>query len=101
MPKKYNILYLSIAERDLTNIIEYIYKDNPSASVSFLNIIDENISRLSNFPELGKVPNDNRLKNIGYRMLIIKDYIVFYVIKEKIIEIRRILRGRRKYEFLL
>jgi toxin ParE1/3/4 len=101
MPKRYDILYLSIAERDLTDIFAYIYKDNPSVAASFLNTIDDTISKLAEFPELCKVPNDNRLKNLGYRMLIIEDYIVFYVSKEKIVEIRRILHGKRKYEFLL
>jgi len=101
MPKKYDILYLSIAERDLTDIFEYIYKDNPSVAASFLNTIDNTIAKLADFPEMGKVPNDSRLKNLGYRMLIIDEYIVFYVIKEKIVEIRRILHGKRKYEFLL
>jgi len=101
MPKKYDILYLSIAERDLIDIFEYIYKDNPSVAASFLNTIDNTIAKLADFPEMGKVPNDGRLKNLGYRMLIIEEYIVFYVIKEKIVEIRRILHGKRKYEFLL
>ncbi|MBN1798156.1 MAG: type II toxin-antitoxin system RelE/ParE family toxin [Spirochaetales bacterium] len=101
MPKKYDILYLSIAERDLTDIFEYIYKDNPYVAASFLNTIDNTIAKLADFPEMGTVPNDSRLKNLGYRMLIIEEYIVFYVIKEKIVEIRRILHGKRKYEFLL
>jgi len=82
MPKKYDILYLSIAERDLTDIFEYIYKDNPSVAASFLNTIDNTIAKLADFPEMGKVPNDSRLKNLGYRMLIIEEYIVFYVIKK-------------------
>jgi len=36
-------------------------------------------------------------------MLIINNYIVFYVVNENIeeIEIRRILHGKRKYKFIL
>jgi len=82
MPKRYEILYLSIAERDLTDIFDYLYKDNPSAAASFLNTIDDTITKLADFPEMGKFPNDSSLKNLGYRMLIIEEYIVFYVIKK-------------------
>ena len=50
---------------------------------------------------MGVIPNDLRLKSLNYRMLIIDNYLVFYVVKDCIVEIRRILHGRRKYAFLL
>ncbi|MCP4155290.1 MAG: hypothetical protein GY757_46620 [bacterium] len=34
-------------------------------------------------------------------MIIVENYLVFYVLKEKIIQIRRILHSARNYEFLL
>ncbi|MCP4148635.1 MAG: type II toxin-antitoxin system RelE/ParE family toxin [bacterium] len=41
------------------------------------------------------------IRDRGYRMLIVENYLVFYVLKEKIIQIRRILHSARNYEFLL
>ena len=100
---KYQIRYLPIAEKDLKEILSYIQNDNPEAALNLLNEIDENILQLKSFPYKGKAPEDDYLQSKGYRMLVIKTYIVFYVVDENIkeIEIRRILHGKRKYKFLL
>ena len=99
--KKLKIHYLSIAEKDVTEIIDYISKDSPNAALNLINKIDTKIKVLSDFPEIGKIPDDVRLEKLGYRILIIDNYLVFYVIKNEEIEIRRILHGKRRYEFLL
>ncbi|MBW2644338.1 MAG: type II toxin-antitoxin system RelE/ParE family toxin [Deltaproteobacteria bacterium] len=95
------IRYLSTAENDLDNIFDYITKDNPSAAVSLLKKFDDSISHLAFNPELGVVPKDDRLKKLGYRILIIGKYLVFYVKKANNIQIRRIIHGARQYSFLL
>jgi len=94
------IRYLATAERDLDDIFEYIMKDRPVVASSLLEEIDRSISRLSRNPELGVVPKDDRLKKLGYRVLIIRKYLVFYVVKNESIQIRRILHGARQYGFL-
>jgi len=65
--------------------------------------IDENISQLKDFPCKSKKTEDESLKSKGYQMLVIGNYLVFYVVFEnkKIVEIRIILHGKRKYKFLL
>jgi len=50
---------------------------------------------------MGVVPKDDRLKRLGYRLLIIENYLVFYVIKFETIQIRRIIHGARQYGFLM
>jgi len=94
------IRYLATAERDLDDIFDYVMKDNPVVALSLLEEIDRSISHLSCNPELGVVPKDDRLKKLGYRVLIIRKYLVFYVVKNKSIQIRRILHGARQYGFL-
>ena len=94
------IRYLATAERDLDDIFEYIMKDNPVVASSLLEEIDRSISHLSCNPELGVVPKDDRLKKLGYRVLIIRKYLVFYIVKNESIQIRRILHGARQYGFL-
>lgn len=101
MSQKYKIEYLPIAEQDLAEIIEYIMLDNPEAALSLVNKFDEAISILEVFPHSGAIPNDIRLQSLDYRMLIVDNYLVFYVVFDQIIEIRRILHGKRKYSFLL
>ena len=101
MSIKYKIVYLPVAERNLSEIFEYISRDSPSAALSLLDKIDKDVSRLAEFPQLGKTPQDNRLQKLSYKMLIMNNYLVFYVLKQKTVEIRRIIHGKRKYEFLL
>lgn len=101
MERRYQIEYLPAAEQDLEDIIEYIQLDNPPAAAGFLNHLDESISQLSLFPLMGTIPKDHRLQALGYRMLIIDHYIVYYVVLQEIVEIRRIVHGKRRYGFLL
>lgn len=98
--KKYKIVYLSVAKRDLMEIVEYIKKDKQTAAIEFIEQIDTSISQLECFSEMGKVPQDLRLRRFNYKVLIVGNYLVFYVIRKNVIEIRRILHGKRRYDFL-
>lgn len=100
MNNKFRIDYLPIAEQDLTEIIEYVLLDNPSAAVDLLEEINSAISKLEDFPYLGYVPKDNRLIHLKYRILVLQNYLIFYVVSDGVVEIRRILHGKRKYDFL-
>jgi addiction module RelE/StbE family toxin len=97
----FKIQYLSTAENDLDDIFDYIMKDNPSAAVSLLEKFDRSISQSAVNLEIGAVPKDDRLKKLGYRMLIVGKYLVFYVVKANTVQIRRIIHGARQYSFLL
>lgn len=101
MNPDFTIQYLPIAQQDLEEILTYIEKDNVIAAASFINEIDQKISQLTQFPHSGLIPKNERLEKLGYRVLIIHQYLVFYVVKDFVIEIRRILHGRRRYDFLL
>lgn len=98
--KKYKIVYLSVAERDLMEIVEYIKKDKQTAAIEFIEQIDTAISQLECFPQMGKAPQDLRLRRFNYKVLIVGNYLVFYVIRKSVIEIRRIFHGKRRYDFL-
>ncbi len=100
MSNKLRIEYLPIAEKDLTEIIEYIQIDNPTVALTLLVEIDKTISKLAYFPYMGHTPKDQRLIQLNYRMLVVENYLVFYVVLDDVVEIRRILHGKRKYDFL-
>jgi toxin ParE1/3/4 len=100
MSGRYEIRYLPTAEADLEEIFDYIVRDNPSAAASMLEKFDDAISQLADNAHLGVAPRDDRLRRLGYRMLIIGDYLVFYVVKSKTVQIRRIIHGGRTYRFL-
>jgi toxin ParE1/3/4 len=101
MISPFKIRYLSTAENDLDDIFTYILKDKPSAAASLLKNFDSSISQLAFNPELGVVPKDERLKKLGYRILVVGKYLIFYVIKGKTVQIRLVIHGARQYSFLL
>lgn len=97
----FSVRFLSIAEEDFTEIISFIAADNSKAAENLANKIEKNLVLLSDNPLLGKIPSDSDLKLLGYRYLIIENYLIFYTIERRIIFIHRILHGARNYKSLL
>lgn len=97
----YNVRFLSIAEEDFTEIVSFIAADNVKAADNLASKIEKNLELLSENPKLGKTPSDDDLKSIGYRYLIVENYLIFYTIEQRTIFIHRILHGARNYKALL
>ena len=98
---KYQIRLLNIAEEDFTEIISFIAADNPTAADAIASDIEKNLELLSINPNLGRIPREEELRNLGYRYLIVKNHLIFYTIEERTIFIHRILHGARNYKTLL
>jgi len=101
MTNPYTIRYLKTAENDLIDIFDYIKQDKPSVAATYLERFDHMISQLASNPFIGMVPKDGRLKKLGYRILIVDKYLVFYVVKSKTVQVRHVIHGARQYEFLI
>ena len=103
MSTPFDIRYLQTAEADLEAIFDYILVDSPPAAVSMLEKFDHAISRLAVNPEIGADPKDDRLRKPGYRVLVVGDYLVFYVVKsrKRTVQIRRIVHGARRHSLRL
>ncbi|MEN6351770.1 MAG: type II toxin-antitoxin system RelE/ParE family toxin [Syntrophomonas sp.] len=98
---KYNVEYLPLAYEDLEDIFTYIVADDPGAAAKLLNEIDAAILHIEDFPDMGVTPKNQRLANKGYKMLVVNDYLVLYVVAGNIVEIRRIVSSKRNYTKLL
>jgi plasmid stabilization system protein ParE len=96
----YPIRYLPAADQDLMDIMDYIMVDNPEAAYELVDQIDGAITRLGQFPLSCPEPDDERLKNLNYRMLVVDNDNVFYVFNNDRVQIRRILHGSRSYDHL-
>ena len=99
--QKYNIKIFSAAKKDLTDIIDYINTLSPQSAIHQYDNIIEKIGSLESMPERCPLLKDNLLRIRGYRMLIADNYIVFFIIAGNTVQIRRILYGGRKYDWLL
>jgi toxin ParE1/3/4 len=101
MPDKYALRYLPIAQGDLLSIYGWIAKDSPNRALKFVDELDEYIELLAKHPMLGREPRHPKLREYGYRVLIIESYLVFYVIRKKTIEIHRVIHGSRNLDDLI
>jgi|SRR5450759_2294442 toxin ParE1/3/4 len=101
MPEKLVIRYLPIAQDDLIGIYDWIAKDSPSRAASFVKYIDKRIGALAQSPNLGRIPRHPRLKEYGYRALILDAYLVFYIIRGQTVKIHRVIHGSRNLSHLI
>jgi toxin ParE1/3/4 len=101
MPGKAIVRYLPVAQDDLLSILEFIAKDSPSRAVSFVDKLDDRIGQLEEQPHLGRLPRHSRLREYGYRVLIIESYLVFYIIRGRTVEIHRVVHGSRNLDHLI
>jgi plasmid stabilization system protein ParE len=101
MPVKHNIRYLPAAAEDLMAILEWISLDSPSRAVAFVDLLDSRIGHLADHPLLGRIPRDEQLRKAGYRVLIIGAYLAFHIIRERVVEIHRVIHGSRQLEDII
>ena len=98
---KYTIRLLQTAEEDIIEIITYIALDNPTSAETIAGKFEKGLSNLSIHPFIGKIPNEEDLAGMGYRFLIVQNYLIFYIIEDHIIWVHRIIHGARDYLSLL
>ena len=79
----------------------YLNTLSPVTAEKYYDQLIREIANLAQFPERCPHPRDLALKAKGYRYLLVKNYYVFYVVKEDTVQIRRILYARRDYASLL
>jgi toxin ParE1/3/4 len=91
---------LGLAEEDLSEITSYIAADNPSAAADLLLRFEKSLDNLKSYPFMGRVPDDYVMSSMGYRYLVVDDYLIFYTMEKNIILIHRFLHGARKFEGL-
>ncbi len=100
-PRKRSVRLLGLAEQDLADIYEYVAVDNPPAAERLLARIEKDLSALSTRPLLGRIPRDPDISKLGYRYLIVGNYLAFYRLEPTIVLVHRIFHGARDYSEIL
>lgn len=99
--ESYKVKIYPAAKRDLVEIIDYLNTLSQDAALRYYDLLTDQIASLAHMPERCPRPKDLALAAKGYRYLIVKDYLVFYIVSGDTVQIRRILYGRRNYLELL
>lgn len=94
---KYKVQLSALARNDFKNIISYIKNEllEPSIAKRMSDLLINEMSKLSSFPQKFSFIDYNIIKDLKFRKLIVKNYIIFYRINEaeKVVNVERILHG--------
>ena len=98
---EYKVTISSTAQNDFMEIAERIEILPPEeAQQQYDNILNKTCV-LAKSPESCPSARDSQLRLRGYKMLTVDDYIYFFVITGKEVNIQRILYARRQYDRLV
>lgn len=99
--KKYEIKYLETFILQFRGILYYIAHklENRIAADNLYNEVIKQIEKRSKSPESYEV--FKVIKNTKYYKINIKKYTIFYVVKNDVMEIRRIYYSQRNFDDLL
>lgn len=100
---KYSLRYLPKSEEDLNEIVEYvIYKLNsPDSAMKLIDKIENAILERLNYPLSFQPFESTRNRKYPYYRIHVNNFVVYYVVIQDVMEIRRILYKRRNAEELL
>lgn len=98
---KYRVRLLSIAEQDLEGLLSYVAAENARSATAQLDQIEARLEALQLHPFAGRAPQSPKLTALGYRVLVIDTYLVFYKVKGNVVLVYCILHGTRDILHLL
>lgn len=97
----YSIEISEPAENDLRDMILYIssHLSSPMTAMNMMDTIEEGLLGLADLPQKCPAVRDDRLAAMGYRKLLIKNYVAFFTIDEhsKVVNVERSLYARRDW----
>ncbi len=101
--KRYHLRYLPLFEEDLQQIVDYIsvQLENPDAAENLLQAVEDAIYQRTTCAEAFEPFPSNRNRQQLYYRIYVQNYIVFYVVIDDVMEIRRILYARRDMPALI
>ena len=100
---KYTIRYSSAYINQFNSILKYFVNNlkNKIAAENFYNEVIKEIEKRCENPEsYEKYISTRKRKNTYYRIYV-KNYTIFYIVNNNIMEVRRILYSRRNFDKLV
>ena len=98
-----DIKYLPSFQQELNAIVEYVASTlkAPRAALNLLNELEKAIDNLKVFPLAHRLYRPNKPILTEYRVLSVKNHLIFYVVLENVIEIHRIIYKKRNLSQLI
>ncbi len=96
--KKYRVEILPLFERDLNEAADYIRYElcNVGAAKKLIDDVEVAILRRKENPEAFEKFYSMKERKYPYYRIYVGNYIIFYVVIDEVMEIRRLIYNRRK-----
>ncbi len=102
MNPKYQVVWATVAENDLREIIGFISVESPGDALKILKKIKEKASSLYTLPERGRIVPELQDQGISqYRELIISPWRLIYRVAEHEVYVFSVIDSRRNVEDIL
>lgn len=95
MPATFRVEITPAAEADIAEIWEYIAQDSPGNAAAFVQVLEEQIASLEQFPERCPRIPENEILGTAYRHLVFGAYRTIYRITGERVIILRVVHGAR------
>lgn len=97
---KYSVLVFPKAEEDFLEVRTYLEERLKTSANPLFEKVLATIDLLEENPLIYPLLKDPYLNQLGYRMVPIDNFLLFYQISGSNVEIHRFLYGRREYHLL-
>ncbi len=101
----YKLVVSKEATEDIEDIVLYILSElnNLSAASAFLDDIETSYQNIIEKPSMYSLCNDYKLRNGGYRKIVIKNYLILYRInkEDETVYVVRVVYGGRNHSELI
>lgn len=103
MPNNYRLKIFPLAQADMESIFSYISSElkNPTAAVKQMDDFEKAFDNICTFPESCPMIDNEYVNDKKLRKLIVNNYIAFFRIKEREVQVIRVLYGMRNYQEIL
>lgn len=101
--KRYKLSFLPLFEQDLNEIVDYISIDlnNPKAARKLVDDIEKAILKRLETPLIYAPYQSSKIRKNSYYKIKVKNFLIFYVVIDDTMEVRRILYSRRNIDNLI
>lgn len=95
--KSYKLRYLPIFEQDLNNTVNYIANvlKNEDAALRLINDVEAAILKRLNNSVSFEPYHSVKQRDYPYYRIYVKNYVVYYVVIDDVMEVRRLMYGAR------
>ena len=95
--KQYKVLVLPKARQDVSKILQYLTTVSPASAKRYSELFAQGFLSLAQMPLRCPLSRAHDMAERGYRYLLIRNYLVFFLVSDDTVRITHVVEGRSNY----